>query len=230
MKKVVLAVISAFILTGCTAEYNLDLTESKPIEEMTITENNTNDTYFEYLKNYSEYVPAIYDSQDPDIIEYDPEKEYYEMSNLSTDNRVNLNLNHTFNNNSIKNSNIIKTCYENVELDNNDTNINIKTSRKFLCFDKYITLESVKINIKTDKKIVNHNADSVNNNTYTWIITPNNKDHKPIIMTSIDENSNTSNESDDLNTKLKIILITLGAFIVVIIGIIIYKTKKYNSN
>ena len=137
MKKVVLAVISAFILTGCTAEYNLDLTESKPIEEMTITENNTNDTYFEYLKNYSEYVPAIYDSQDPDIIEYDPEKEYYEMSNLSTDNRVNLNLNHTFNNNSIKNSNIIKTCYENVELDNNDANINIKTSRKFLCFDKH---------------------------------------------------------------------------------------------
>ena len=32
MKKVVLAVISAFILTGCTAEYNLYLTESKPIE------------------------------------------------------------------------------------------------------------------------------------------------------------------------------------------------------
>lgn len=33
MKKVVLAVISAFILTGCTAEYNLDLTESNRLKK-----------------------------------------------------------------------------------------------------------------------------------------------------------------------------------------------------
>ena len=229
MKKIIM-VITILLLTGCSANYNLDLTTSKPKESLNIIEENNNDDYFDYLKNYNELVQAIYNPQDSDTLEVDPTLKYYDLYNMSTDNKANLMFEYSFNNKELNSTNIIKTCYEEVLLTNNSSKLDIKTSPKFLCFDKYITLDSVLINIKTDKKIINNNADSINGNVYTWNINKDSAQNKPIILSSVDNSSNIEEDNDQDSKNFKIVIITVIGFIILIIGIFIYKNHKYNRN
>ena len=84
----------------------------------------------------------------------------------------------------------------------------------------------MQINIKTDKLISEHNADKVTGNTYTWHITKNNANNKPIILNSTNASSSEVSEN---NTKsnLIIIFITVFAFLILIIILFKYKNRKY---
>ena len=227
MKKIILIIISLLLLTGCSAEYNLDL-RTTPNENLNIIETNTQDDYFNYLKDYNENVPVIYDDQDPDVTNINPDLEYYDVNNLSSEKKADITLNYEYNSVDFNDSNIINTCYSNINFLNNNKNINISTSNEFLCFDKYITLDEVIVNIMTDKTIKEHNADKVSNNTYTWIITKQNYLNKPIKLSSL----STSKRETKENTKISLIIIlsSILGFIILIFIMFTYKNRKYNSN
>ncbi len=222
MKKIIILIISLFLLSGCSVKYDLDLTEDKVLEKTSILETNVSDPYFETLKNYKGELRAYINDQEPDVFDQDPDLEYYIYHNYSTDTKIDFELSYEFPNDQFKDSNIINNCYETINFDNYP-NLEISTSNKFLCFDKYVSLDSVEVNIKTNKKITNHNADKITGNTYTWNINKINANNKPIILSAESEEQ----PQEDNKNNLTFTLIVIGAFIIFTFGLIIYKNHKY---
>ena len=68
---------------------------------------------------------------------------------------------------------LIARCYDNqnITYENNVLKIN---ASGFNCYDKYSVLNNVNLNVTTNYKVLNNNADKVVGNTYTWNITKNN--------------------------------------------------------
>ncbi len=225
MKKIILLIISLFLISGCSVKYDLDLTGSEAFEKMQVLENNSTNEYFSTLKNFSGYVEAYVNHQEPDVYTYNPDLEYYNFNDNSTAENVDFTLDYNFPKDQFKEGNIINTCYETIYFNEGET-LNISTSSKFLCFEKYISLDDVQINIKTDKLISEHNADKVTGNVYTWNITRNNANNKPIILNSTKASST---EVPENNTKLSLIIIsiTVFAFLILIIILFKYKNRKY---
>ncbi len=228
MKKVIFLSMVLFMLSGCTIKYDLDLTTpNAAIENLEILETDLNNEYFNTIKNYTGNIRAIYSDQDSDSYEKDPNLEYYNVTNNSDDSKANLIISYPFTTEEFTNSNIINTCYDNVTFYNTNDKIDIRTSNEFLCFEKYISAGEVEVNIKTNQKILNNNADNITDNVYTWKINRSNAYQKPIILSNI-ENS-TQEETKEENTQLNLIIIlsVIGAFIIVIIMVIINKNHKY---
>ena len=228
MKKVIFLSMVLFMLSGCTIKYDLDLTTpNAAIENLEILETDLNNEYFNTIKNYTGNIRAIYSDQDSDSYEKDPNLEYYNVTNNSDDSKANLIISYPFTTEEFTNSNIINTCYDNVTFYNTNDKIDIRTSNEFLCFEKYISAGEVEVNIKTNQKILNNNADNITDNVYTWKINRSNAYQKPIILSNI-ENS-TQEETKEENTQLNLIIIlsVIGAFVVTIIIVIINKNHKY---
>ncbi len=227
MKKIIYLSLALFLLTGCTIKYDLDLTQSDIIkEQMEIDEDDTSNQYFETIKNYNGNIRAIYSDQDSDSLAKDPDLEYYDVQNNSDETNANLVIDYTFSNEDFPNSNIINTCYDRVTYYNENDSIDINTSNEFLCFDKYVSAQNVDVNIKINKNITNHNADEVNGNIYTWHLNRNNAYNKPIIISNI-ENQSSFEPKEDSSIKLPIVLMILLGFAIFIIGLFIYKNRKY---
>ena len=169
MKKMLL-IIALLLFTGCTAEYNLhfgdDLIEEKitiipetPQEQENTKTLDTRDFFAIIDKDRS----LPYEKRQLDINSY---KAYQYSYNYSF--------------NEFKQSNFTR-CYDAYTiLEENDV-INFNTSRRFNCmiYD-YMKIDDVKINITTDYKVIDNNADEINGNVYTWNINDNNFENKPI--------------------------------------------------
>lgn len=226
MKRVIFLIGIIFFLSGCSVKYEIDLTNNGVNESLNVIETDSSNQYFEMLKDYNDDVPVIYTDQDPDMYGSYEGVEFYDINNLSSDTKADFTLSHAFSNNDFSQSNIINTCYDRVTFTNNANSLNINTSSKFLCFQKYITLDEVEIAIKTDKVITSHNADRVENNTYIWLLNKDNAQNK-----SIQINSNPrrieENPEDDNKLNLTITFIAIGAFIILIIGLFIHQNRKY---
>ena len=216
--------ITIFLITGCDVKYEVDLTKDNSYYEKTeIEENNLTTDAYSIMRNYNDFVYAIYSDRVTDLEEKDPNFEYYNIINNSNETKGFITLSYTFNNQNIEKSNIIKTCYDNITFLNNAKDINIKTSSKFLCFEEYPDLKNVEIVIKTDKTIINHNADKVEGNTYIWNITKENANNKEIKLSSLKESitDNDIDNEDNLNPEkrnnLILILGLLGLFFIILI-------------
>ncbi len=228
MKKIIFLSIVLFMLSGCTIKYDLDLTTpNAAIENLDILETDLNNEYFSTIKNYTGNIRTIYSDQDSDSYEKDPNLDYYNITNNSDDNKANLIISYPFTTEEFADSNIINTCYENVTFYNTNDKIDIRTSNEFLCFEKYISAQEVEVNIKTNQKILNNNADYIENNVYTWKINKSNAYQKPIILSNIENSTQEQIKEENNQLNLIIILSVIGAFVVAIIIVIINKNHKY---
>lgn len=226
MKKIIFIIGIMFFLSGCSVKYEIDLTDKGVNESLNIMETDSSNQYFETLKNYNDDVPVIYTDQDPDMYGNYEGVEFYDINNLSSDTKADFTLSHNFANTDFNKSNIINTCYDRVTFVNSANSLNINTSSKFLCFQKYITLQEVEIAIKTDKEITFHNADKVENNTYIWLLNKDNASNKSIQLTS-NPNRTVKDPEEDNKLNLTITFIAIGAFVILIIGLFIHQNRKY---
>lgn len=192
MKKNILIIVLALILTGCTAEYTLTIDKGVYNEEVNIT-GESNDEISSFSKNWMIAVDKdTYSLQgDPDTTAA-PDNTYdYKISGN------NLTFSHDFNVSSINESSAISNCYDVIRITPYDGDIIISTDKNVKCFEKYPTLNSLKINIVTDKEVLSNNADSVDGNKYIWNLNRNDS-NKAINMTM--KNDNTSSEPS-INNK-----------------------------
>ena len=232
-------------LSGCEVEYNLDIS-SDYLE--TIKVYSKNDMEIDsFINNISsmKYTASIYDSYDPG--EEPPEEyEYYDIKLLD---QKDLIATYKFGN-SFKNSRAVNKCYSSfVYL--SGKNIRFNTLGYFDCFDTYPNLDKVTVNIKVPYKVVNHNADNVSNNIYTWTIV---RDESRAINLEFEnpdyeekKNDNSNNDSgkkqnsqennnNQNNTEKKkkhtfsntTIYLLTGLFFAFLFGIIIF-TSKYKK-
>lgn len=144
---------------------------------------------------------------------------------------------YTFSN--FKTSPIIKQCYENVDIEYENNIILINTSNHFKCFDYYSYLNDVKIMLKTNYEVINHNSDDKINDTYYWYINKNNYERKEIRISFSEEDSRDFVEvlkeeakdldNNDYDNLFKYTFIILGLVSLVIIIFVFIKVKTSNK-
>lgn len=175
MKKGIIILFILLFCTGCSIKYNLKIDRDMNFEENMSIEGTLIDYSIEtsteedekFIKEYNESM--FQNDSDYSIKENEVNGNKYYFEIESKENNV-MNL---------KDSNLIKKIYNTVDVNKkSDGTYTFKFSRDYkdIKDDAYTGLEfdDLIINIKSKKKIINSNADKVENTTYTWEINKNN--------------------------------------------------------
>ncbi len=170
--KILILIFLIISLSGCTANYKLEINNKTIKERLTINNIDINE-----IKKVN--IPIDYEIDDVSI--YDKKSNDIDYYNIElTDNSAKISYN--FNTEEFDSSMLFKNCYENATFTKDDYELLISTSNKFLCYDEYDELEEITINVYSKYKLINTNADKIDNNNYYWYINKSNKDSKKILL------------------------------------------------
>lgn len=209
-KKLLLLIIMLLSLTGCTFEYNVEISTNSIKEDNIVyidnsNKNNIKEKVEELVNNYTGptnslgmYEQAIVEKNNNFGMSY--KKEYSDIEDY---------------NNSLS----FSLCYDNYKLIKEKDKIIISTSERFNCFNKYKELDDVTINIKSKLDVLSSNADTVDDNTYTWYINKGNANNKNI---NIVFKPNTENNKQ--GKTISAFVLVLSSFI--IFGIIVLLIRR----
>lgn len=236
-KRLIVILFLVLFLTGCNCEYNLKIEDNNYNEEIVIISDNSREISelngkLKIPFNYEEYnYPGDQEGNNSD------ETDIYKYKIM--DNR--LILTNKFDVSSYLNSTAVHNCYNQFSILNDNDKTIISTSIKNQCFDKYLNLDNIIINITCDKSVISSNADSVNNNTYTWNITKDNNKAINLILKNETSNNKSTNSSQKPNndydrqtnkTSDYTYYIVLGVILIILLlGYLIFsKYKKRSDN
>ena len=229
--KYLLLVFIIFMMCGCTAEVNLDISDDKIKESINITFYQNALYPKEIIKtSFRNYIP-IYASDvivdtEPDLPHSDIK--YYEKKETDLGNGYLFNYKYNFDIDEYKEARTIKDGFKsyNVSFDNTSNTLTLSTnSGRILYFDDYPMLEQVTVNIKTDYLVEDNNADKVDGNTYTWVF---DRDSNKNINMVIDT-TETLKEIDSRKSNNTMIIVSIVFVIVVILLLLFVKNKKNNK-
>lgn len=225
--KIFILVLTLLLLSGCSVNYNLDFNGNEFIEESFIGNlNKDSDEYKYWLDGKNLPIPAFYDAVGTPEEEFDSSSEYHKQ----TVNEEQFSLKYTYNMQNFKDVYSGNLCYEYFKIFNGDEEkqIGIATSKEFLCFSSFPNLDEVTINIKTNHKVISHNADEVKKNKYkgdiySWNITKDNADNKPINIVF-------SKNYQKTNPFLVILIVSISLMLILfIVGIFLIKHRRNNK-
>lgn len=228
MKRVLILIIITLLLTGCKVEYNLTLNDKLILEE-NITVTPTTDNDLEELKAFKLNIPISKDIDDYSFFEKkDKEIQYYKKN--QTNNSINFSYKYKEDDYSdYIDSTLSNLAYEYISVSKvNDEELTLSSSKEFMLFNDYDTLEEVKITIETNYKVLSTNADEVNRHKYTWYLTKDNAYGKGIYL-------KVNPSKEDLTFFEKLLrgdyfnICTITLFIASI-GFIVYLCVKKKSN
>lgn len=224
MKKKILLLVLLVFMTGCSAEYNIEIYNNEVREDMEFVSTNSSiwdsivlygSTYRDLLDDSINYpYPAFYSTvvDENDTVRLDG-VEYYDNKLISDPDKLGQKLKyHKFTLENFSDSSIVNNCYQYFNVIEDGDNIVLSTSLKNLCFYEYPILENITINLKTNHKVVSSNANIVDGYHYTWNIDKDNKDDAAIQIT-IKKDEYVFNYENELVKKVM--------FFVLIIGIIL---------
>lgn len=190
MKKWLLILI-ILLTSGCDVVYNIDIDESIVTESTNI--------YFEQhdfigsnvynsadeinSKDISELVDKNY-NRDYLALNNPINDEYYKKKKINDNIGDGINLSYDYTIDNYYNSSLINYCISNEVITENDKYIIVDVKDFGHCFykDPYELLSSLTINVKTEKKVLDNNADSINKNVYTWTINKDNINKKNLFI------------------------------------------------
>ena len=222
MKKIKLFFIICllFLISGCDATYHIEIVDDRVIEN-------------------SQYIFTATDSTRSPLSQADDYLyEYFENSDiLYSRNYQNLSSGYGITSNNeysleeyIDKSKVLRSCYVATNFNQTDEYITLKTTNQFQCFDDFEGLDRVNLTIKTNHKIKEHNADEVNGFEYTWNITKENSENKPIILQMYTDKYVFNYDGKFWGNLLKIITIIAILIVGVITTIVIVRSKMKNAN
>ena len=222
MKKIkLLCIIGLLILvSGCDATYHIEIVNDRVVENST-------------------YIFAPGNSMEPPLDQANEYLyEYFENSDiLYSRNYQNLSSGYGITSNNeysleeyIDESQVLRSCYVATNFNQTDEYITLKTTDQFQCFDDFEGLERVNLTIKTNHKIKEHNADEVNGFEYTWNITKENSENKPIILQMYSDKYVFNYDGKFWERLLKIVAIVAIIVIGVVIGVMMILSKMKKAN
>lgn len=252
MKKilnVIILLLSALIITGCTAEYKI--TVGKNINEDLTIKADTKDEYETLIKNQNDYpINKYYNDKNLEayVMGYQNKVSYYDFE--PNDSNLTLNYKSNFSLSKAKTSNIVNKCFENYEIIESKDELYISAGEEFQCLKN--GLDVAKIILITDYEIIYSNADSKSSNELTWYINSNNYKNKSLKVNLykkvVDDSKNnnkkpTTNPSDNKDDNIKepennkketnypmiLAYILLGILVLIGITLILFQ-KKSNNN
>lgn len=163
MKKYLLLFIFAFLLVGCDGSYNLYISDDEIKENIVFhMENSIYDTY--PILDFKQY--PIYSNTN--IV--------YSNSVVDNNGYKDISMTYSFKPEEFSKSSALNSCFSNHKFLNEKKYYEMDLSGEFKC----LYGDSFDINIITDNKVMDHNADGVNGNKYTWHVNSNNKDNLSI--------------------------------------------------
>lgn len=218
MKKIIFLITLCLLLTGCTANYNLEITNNEFKESIT---GNVLNTEIEEDKNATDINMHNYLLRSEQNVFYNNDNILYNKKHNDTENGIDFEYTYTFNENNFINSRILNECFDNYTFENKNNEYYISLSGNFYC--NYA--DTTNINLTTDYKVTAHNAESKKQNTYTWKIDKDNTEDLSLFIT-IDKSKKASNNIGNWNTLKTIGLVLLVA----LSGIAIFIAKKKLDN
>lgn len=221
MKKIKLISLLAiiFIVTGCEANYNLTIEKDKMIETVDFFADNTK-ANSNIIKTYLDGDLMAYYDLDSKM------PRNYEKKGIDSKNKVGLNLSYEYSDDNLQKSALLNMCYYNKNIIKTDDTLIITTDGKAMCFykDGQKTLDKLTINIKSNFKVLENNADKIEDDVYTWYITDENYQNHPINL-KVDLTS----EKKDY-TFIIISLCVLGGLILAAISVLVFVYIKNRQN
>lgn len=217
-RKIIILATALILLTGCSATYDLYLDKNNITERTYIYDSTKKLEGLEYydMDKGNEISIDLYANE---VAAFENNFKY-EKEEIKTNNGNNFGYryNTSYKYNEFNKLSAVATCYDKIEI-KNDGNISVKTSNEFKCFDKYSLLEDVTIRIHYTGKVLNTNADKVENDIYIWKITKDNYKNSGIIFTA-----------EKVKTKIFSTFQIVGLIILTILIVITYLLYKRKNS
>lgn len=215
--KLLLLVCFMFLVSGCSAEYNLVINDESMTEDINAIFSKESE---------SELASRMETIRRTSFYNLDTrENEYYTFNKSEDENNIILNYRYKYSGNDLYKSEAASRCYYKRVVNVTDQYITINTDDQVACLykDGQKEIDNITVNIKTRLKVLENNADSVNDDTYTWYINDSNYTNKPI---SIKLEKGTAYEK---NIPFELVFLMIG-FIVVVFIIYLVVRRKYRKN
>lgn len=220
MKKKLVLISALFLLTGCSATYEIEIYDDTINEKIDITDSTSSSAI--------EVKEKIYNIFETKVGGVDELARNFQPYSDKKNNYYSIRENSTFKIEDYKNEVAnITDCCRSIELSDDGDYIVFRTLGYFKWFEQYEDLDELTIRIKSNHKLVETNADEIHRYSYTWIINKDNyKEKIPYIKLYSDKYVfNYNNEF--VKKVLPIVVITgiiLGGS-----GITYFYLKKKNS-
>lgn len=164
MKVKIFILFSLLFLTGCTATYNVEIKDNTIKEHLNLVE--TNKAIFDIPNESGWTLRGLFDSYlSKDVYS----KADYTIKSLNNNDRLGIDYKNN-NLSEIKNLSLLNQCYNDYYVSDTSDIVQISTGENFTCNDYYNNLESFKVVIKTNHKVLSSNATRVEGNKYIWEI------------------------------------------------------------
>lgn len=192
-------------VSGCSVDYNLTFKGRELSENIKIDATNSNIT--------EEQINNLLKNQ----LYIDTEQQLYQIKQK----KKKLELSQKYTTNTYENSPLLSQCYTAYNFIEESQYYDLTTSSTFTCNPfEYMYIDELKIKIKTNYKVLSHNADSVENNTYIWNITTENSHNKPIQIRF---------SKEKIRNKIGLIILGITVIITIIIFLIVMKKQRKNN-
>lgn len=212
MKKILFLLITIILLTGCTANYEIDITKNTINDKITIMTDSNN------VNNANKATTDLFTQK---LGEWENGHDFYKRDLITTEDKTGYQYTYNFNYNEYDAMSQIRKCYKDFNL-TYDNNITLSTSNEFLCKNYYPQVKTYTISITSEYDIVESNADTIKDNTHTWKINANNYKNKPITI-KLNKHKLYIKEEESNYEYIKSILFIL---FFIILTIILIKRRK----
>lgn len=225
--KVLFLLIVMMVLTGCNVEYNLNISDDKIIESTNFYVEDDDlvdsDGLFSSL---DEMVDYYYLQDYYAFVDVGSFNAFYDKNKINND-KLGLNLTHTYSFENFDDSYLMNYKYSNKNYKAGKDNLTIDISDFSAFYEKdigdeldVINFNDLTINIKTDLKVLDNNADSVNGNIYTWNVDKDNSSDKRVYIKL---------KKVDKKNNISISVLLIIGFVLVIVLIVFYTVRKNND-
>ena len=226
MKKVLLLFCLLLCSSGCSVKYHLDIDE---VEKMTYQESIEiiSEDYDEVSYFYESSFP--YNAYDDELVPSESMERvqgvsYYEMTKMHDDN-YHISFKFNFPKERFSHSTGIKSAYPYFKMITDKDTVTLDSG--IFNSSKFSSVDSLEVSINVNREVLEHNADKVSGNIYTWIMNNDDISRRTMQLVysldskeEVEESNNWANEH-----PLLLILITFASLFVGL-GIVLFVYRK----
>ena len=229
-KKILVLILLIFMISGCSVEVNVSISDMKIKESNDITVFENAIYTKEILRtSFRDYIPIYAEDLIVDTIPDQPFSGtlYYNKNTTDLENGYRFNYSYDFDIDKYGDARTIKEGFRDYSYTYRNDIISLSTDDEGLIyFDEYPLLEEVTINIKTDYLVEENNADKVNDNTYTWVFS---KDSRKSIKLVVDTSKSGDRVLGILNVSTVFTIGIVIGIVLVILILLVIRNRKNNK-